>query len=502
MNRLSFLARTSLLVGSLFLLDKVLAFARAALSLERFGLTHQFDAFNAANNLPDLLFALISGGAIAMAFIPILSASLAARGRAALWDVFSRVANLAFILTGTVAILVAVFAEQIVKAEIGITPGFTPDLQELVIELLRLNLVATLIFSISGLVMAGLQANQHFLFPALAPIMYNVGQLFGVIFLAGRFGVHGLVYGAMIGAALHLLIQIPALVRYEFRWTPSLTINNPEVLEALKLVGPRLLTVFMIQLMFIARDNLASRLVEQEGAVSTLTYGWMIMQVPETILGTAIATALLPTLSELASRGNWDDFRRTIESALRVLVALTLPIAAVMAAGLLPLLRLVFRGLDDADASLLALTTRVYLITLCGYSVHEVAVRAFYARKEALFPLAGVAIRLVIYLGIGMIALAFFRQIGSPAIAIAEISLTIEAFILFGWLSRRMHERIRMDGALFRGLAAAFIGGPLAYALAVVLPGSKLLTALLGMTIGGLISLFIVRKDAALLLHL
>jgi putative peptidoglycan lipid II flippase len=337
MKKLSSLSRASILLISLFTLDKILALGRAALSLDRFGLTDQFDAFNAANNLPDLLFALISGGALAMAFIPILTEAITNKGRAAAWDVFSRVANIAFLGTAIISILVAIFADTIVKAQIGITPGFTPELQDLVADLMRLNLISTLIFSISGLVMAGLQANQHFLFPALAPSMYNVGQLFGVIVLAPRFGVRGLVYGAIIGAALHLLIQVPGLVKYKFRWTPALTINNPEVLATLKLVGPRLLTMFMIQLMFIARDNLASRL-DQEGAVTLLTYGWMIMQVPETIIGTAIATALLPTLSEHASRGTWDGFRQTLEKALRILVSLTLPVAAVMAAGIHPLL--------------------------------------------------------------------------------------------------------------------------------------------------------------------
>ena len=501
MNKLSFLARTSILIAFFFFLDKVLALGRAALNLDRFGLTDQFDAFNAANNLPDLLFALISGGALAMAFIPILSQTLTIKGRDALWDVFSRVANLAFLGTAILSILVAIFAEQIVKSEIGITPGFTSELQALVAELMRLNLVATLIFSISGLVMAGLQANQHFLFPALAPIMYNVGQLFGVLVLAPRYGIHGLVYGVTLGALLHLVIQIPALIKYGFQWTPSLTINNPEVIEAFKLVGPRLLTVFMIQLMFIARDNLASRL-NQVGAVSSLTYGWMIMQVPETILGTAIATALLPTLSEHAARQFWDGFRQTIEKALRVLISLTLPIAAVIAAGIHPLIRVVFGGLSEAEAILLTWTVRMYLITLCGYSIHEVAVRAFYARKEALYPLWAVVIRLAIYLTIGISAVTFFRNIGAPAIAIAEIALTVEAIILLTWLSRRTHEPIRTNGALFKGLVAALIGGVIAYFLADRLPGSAVLTALLGMVIGGLICLPIIWSEIKLLRNL
>jgi putative peptidoglycan lipid II flippase len=501
MNKLSFLARTSLLIGFLFFLDKMFALVRAKLSLDIFGLTSQFDAFNAANNLPDLLFALISGGALAMAFIPVLSGTLTLKGREALWDVFSRVANLAFIGTAIISVFVAIFADQIVRGEIGITPGFTPELQTLVAELMRLNLVATLIFSVSGLVMAGLQANQHFLFPALAPIMYNVGQLFGIIFLVPRFGVHGLVYGALLGAILHLLIQVPGLVKYKFRWTPAVSINNPEVIEAFKLVGPRLLTMFMIQLMFIARDNLASRL-GQEGSVTALTYGWMIMQVPETILGTAIATALLPTLSEHAARGSWDGFRETIEKAIRVLIALTLPIAAVMAAGIHPLLRFIFGGLNESEAFLLTWTTRIYLIALCGYSIHEVAVRAFYARKEAWFPLRAVAIRLAIYLVIGISVVAFFRDLGAPGIAFAEISLTIEAIILFIWLSGRLHQPVKINGALLKGLSAALVGGVVTYALALYLPGSAVLTALLGMVGGGLVALPFIWSEIKLLLHL
>jgi putative peptidoglycan lipid II flippase len=349
--------------------------------------------------------------------------------------------------------------------------------------------------------MASLQANQHFLLPALAPTMYNVGQIFGAVYLVPRFGIHGLIYGVIIGAALHLLVQIPALFKYEFKWTPALDLRDTGLIEALKLLGPRLLTMFGIQLIVIARDNLASRL-DQVGAVTSLTYGWMIMQVPETILGTAIATALLPTLSEHATRGTWDVFRQTVEKAARVLIALTLPIAAIMAAGIHPLIRLVFGGLSEAEAFLLTWTVRMYLITLCGYSIHEVAVRAFYARKEALYPLQAVAIRLALYLAIGVSVVAFFRDLGAPGIAIAEISLTIEAIILFIWLSRKLHAPLKIDGVLLRGLIAALVGGTLAYGLALYLPGSAVMSALLGMSVGGAVALALVWPHAKQVLNL
>ena len=501
MRNLSFLARTSILIAFFFFIDKVLAFVRVGIISRQFADSVQLlDTFNAANNLPDVLFALISGGALAMAFIPLMSEYLTTRGRAAAWDLFSRVANLAFLVTGSIAILVAIFAKPIVNAEIGIAPGFGPEQRQLLAALMQLNLIGTIIFSISGLVMASLQANQHFLLPALAPIMYNVGQIFGAIVLVPRFGIRGLVYGVILGAVLHLLIQIPALFKYEFKWTPALDLRHSGLIEALKLLAPRLLTMFGIQLIVIARDNLASRL-DQVGAVTSLTYGWMIMQVPETLLGTAIATAMLPTLAEFAARANWSGFHTAIERALRVLIALTLPIAAVMAAGIHPLVRAVF-GFDTGTTTLITWTTRAYLLTLTGFSIQEIAARSFYARKEPMFPLFTVILRLVIFIAIGILGITLFRQIGAPIIAFAEIALLIESIVLFRWLSQRTHEPLQVRIAVLKGLASALIGGVTAYSLAVIVPGSAVLTALLGMVVGGLVALPFIWSEVKLLVNL
>src|SRR6266511_158513 len=227
MKNLSFLARTSILIAFFFFIDKILAFVRVGIISRQYaGSVELLDTFNAANNLPDVLFALISGGALAMAFIPLMSEYLTTKGRAAAWDLFSRVANLAFIVTGSIAILIAIFAEPIVNAEVGIAPGFRAEQRQLLAELMRLNLIGTVIFSISGLVMASLQANQHFLLPALALALYNIGMIFGVIFVVSCFGFYGLVYGVILGAALHLLIQVPALFKYEFKWTPAFDLRH------------------------------------------------------------------------------------------------------------------------------------------------------------------------------------------------------------------------------------------------------------------------------------
>ena len=500
MSKLSFLAKTSILIAFFFFVDKILAFVRVGIVFriytDEIGL---LDVFNSANNVPDVLFALISGGALAMAFIPLMSDYLTTKGREAAWDLFSRVANLAFIVTGLAAIFVYIFAQQIVDNVI--VPGFTAEQRILVAELMRLNLVSTIIFSISGLVMASLQANQHFLLPAMAPVLYNVGQIFGALIFVPRFGIYGLVYGVILGATLHLAIQLPALSRYGFKWTPALDLRNTGLLEALKLLGPRLLTMGGIQLIVIARDYLASHL-GQNGAVTSLATGWMIMQVPETLLGTAIATAMLPTLAELAARDNWHEFRLTVERGLRILIALTIPIAAVMAAGINPLVQVISGSNNPETSTLITWTTRAYLLTLTGFSIQEIAARSFYARKEPMYPLYAVILRLAMFIGIGYLGITFFKSIGAPVIAFAEIALLIEAIILFGWLSNKMHEPIVVWSAVGKGVVAALIGGVTAYSVALYVPGSALWTALLGMVVGGLICLPIIWSEIKLFLKL
>lgn len=497
--KLSRISLNALIIVSCFGLDKVFAFVRAGITTRMYrDSVHLLDTFNAANNLPDMLFALISGGALGMAFIPLLTEYLTKKDRAAAWDLFSRVANLAFVVTGSLAIIIAIFADQI--ATYAIAPGFPLEQRHLLAELMRLNLLGTVIFSISGLVMASLQANQHFLLPALAPVAYNLGQIFGALFLVPLFGIYGLVYGVIIGAILHLLIQIPALFKFGFRWTPALNLRHSGLLDAMKLLLPRLVTMGAIQFIFILRDNFASRL-GQDGAVTALTLGWMVMQVPETIFGTAIATAMLPTLAEFAARGEWKSFSETLERALRVLIALTLPIAAVMAAGIAPLVRAVF-DFGEIDSSLITWTSRAFLLTLTGYTIHEVAGRSFYARKEPLFPLFTSFLRLGIFVAIGLSAVYFFKQIGAPIIAFGEISLLIEALVLFGLLSRRMHAPLRVGGAVVKGLLAALVSGIVTYLLALYLPGGAVITALAGMVVGGLVALAIVWSEARLLFQL
>jgi putative peptidoglycan lipid II flippase len=423
-----------LLVGAFFGLDKIVALGRQVILARYFGLDPVLDAYNASNNLPDTLFALISGGALAIAFIPVLTETLDREGRAGAWKLFSLVANLAFVVTALCAALIALFPLVLVRRVV--TPGFSLEQQLLVADLMRLNLIATLIFSISGLVMGALQANQHFFLPALAPVFYNIGQIVGVILLKPAFGIHGLAYGVILGAALHLAIQVPGLVRYQFKWTPRLTLADDGVRRVLRLMGPRILTLGFINLIFIANDNLASRL-GTNGAISALAYGWLILQLPETVIGTAVGTALLPTLSEYVSRGEHAELKRLLRRAIAILLAVTIPVALASLVLVRPAVKLVFEGraFTAENSELVILAARMFLLGLAGHSLVEIAARTFYAHQDARTPLFLAALTLSLYIVFGT---ALTPQLNFAGLALANsLAFTTEAIVMLFILHRR-----------------------------------------------------------------
>lgn len=491
---LSRLSKVTLLLATFFFIDKILAFVRQILIARQFGLSSELDAFNVANNVPDFLFAAISGGALAIAFIPVLAEVLLKDGQRPSWDLFSRVANLAFVITALLSLLVAILAKPLVKMEIGIAPGFTSSQQDIVIQLMRLNLIATLIFSISGLVMAGLQANQHFLLPAMAPLFYNIGQIFGVMILAPSenytigpitlpafgLGVKGLVYGVILGAIFHLVIQLPGLIKYKFHWKPSLDVKNPDVLKVLRLMGPRFFTILLIQLIFFIRDNLASRL--SPGSVTSLTYGWMIQQVPETLIGTAMGTALLPTLAEHFSADRMEEFKTTMRKAVQFLLVITLPVAVILALGIPPLLSLAF-NFGESGTRLLSWVTAAFLAGLTGHSLKEVGARSFYAQQKPYPPLITAAVNIILYLSLGIV---LYRPLGAAGIALTDsIVFTFEALLLLYLLKKRVQMQFLLTSTIVRAFGAAICGGVITWG------GTSLLGNLLPSAIASISAMFL-----------
>jgi putative peptidoglycan lipid II flippase len=508
MQRLTFLTRTTLLLSFFFAADKVLAFGKSLLFNRIVGL-EGMGIFGAANNLPDYLSALLSGGALGIAFIPILRETIDRQGRSQAWDLFSRVLNLAFIVTGAVSVVIIVLAEPFVGWIVA--PGFSPADQTLTVSLMRLDLVAILIFSVSGLVMAGLQANQHFLLPAMAPLFYNLGQLFGVTILAPTEGLHlggvelphfglglyGLVYGVIIGASMHLLIQVPALIHYEFRWRAVIDVRSADIQRVVVLLWPRVLTMACIQAYFVARDSLGSRF--DAVGVGALNLAWTIEQVPETIIGSAMAVALLPSLAEFVDRRQFDTFTQTVNRALRIMLALCLPTAVLIGLTVRPLAEAFF-GFGPDRLDLLTWCTWAFLAGLVGDTWLEVAVRTHYANLDTRTPLIAAFLQVAAFV---VLSVGLSRRIGLPGVPLAAaISFTTQALVLLLLMQKRYPGLLNVGGTAVRALVAATAAGIVGLMVLLYAPLGGVVAAIAALLAGGVIATPFVWRELRMLMHL
>ncbi len=508
MRKLSFLTQTSLLLSGFFAADKVLAFGKTLLFNKIVGL-QGMGVFGAANNIPDYLSALLSGGALGIAFIPVLRETIDREGTSPAWTLFSRVINLAFVITGAASAAIILLAQPFVHYIIA--PGFPPDQQALTASLMRLDLAAILIFSISGLVTAGLQANQHFLLPAIAPLLYNLGQIFGVTILSPTEGLHlgplhlpafglglyGMVYGVILGALMHLLIQVPGLLRYQFHWEPGFALRSAGVQRVLILLGPRVLTMACIQAYFVARDSLSSHFGTL--GVGALNLGWTFEQVPETIFGTAMAVAILPSLAEFIDRGRPVDFTRTVNNALRIMLAFSLPAAVLLGLSVPPLARGFF-GYDEAQMRLLTACTWMFLAGLVGDTWLEVAVRSYYANLNTRTPLVAAFAQVLAFVALSLLLSPI---IGLAAIALAAaLTFTTQSVVLLLLLNRRFPGLLSLGGTALRAALAAGVAGALTLLLQTHLPFSSVPAALLALLAGAAVAVPFILREMRLLLSL
>src|SRR5439155_575685 len=253
---MSGLARAATTVSLAFVASRALGVLREVIIAQQFGTSPELDAYRAAFVIPDTIYLLIAGGALASAFIPTFAGFLAhadeAGGRAptpnhpervegSAWESGERLAstiiNSVFLFLASISLVVALLAPWLVTNVL--VPDFSPEQQALTTMLLRIMLISTTIFGVSGIAMSILNARQHFLLPALAPIVYNLAIIAGALLLGPRIGVMGLTVGIVAGALAHLLVQVPALARFHFRWQPALALADAHVREVARLMGPR-----------------------------------------------------------------------------------------------------------------------------------------------------------------------------------------------------------------------------------------------------------------------
>ena len=255
-------------------LSSLTGLASTILVSNAFGTSADLDAFYAANRLTEIIFNLMAGGALASAFVPTFTEFLTLNKQNGAWRLAASVGNLVFLVLTIISLAAAIAAPWLVENILA--PGFEDPAQiDLTVDLLRIMLISTILFGISGLIMGILNAHQHFALPALAPAGYRLGWILGVAFLVPRWGIIGLAWGVVIGASLHLVVQIPALIRVEPLYHRTLGFQDPAVRQVGRLMGPRLLGVAVVQINFLVNTILASG--QPEGSLTALSFALQLM---------------------------------------------------------------------------------------------------------------------------------------------------------------------------------------------------------------------------------
>lgn len=406
------IARAAGTVMFAFLLSTLTGLLRWVLVANAFGTSAEMEAFSAANRVSETLYYLVAGGALGSAFIPTFTGLLAKEQRRKAWEMASAVTNLVLLILIFASLMAAIFAPQIVRYILA--PGFTGDSYkfDLTVSLVRLMLPSAIIFGVSGLVMGILNSHQIFLFPALAPSMYALGMIFGVLFLAPGMGIYGLAWGVLLGAALHLLVQVPVLVRQGGRYTATLGLQLAEVREVARLMGPRLLGVAVVQLNFWINVRLASTM--PEGSVNGVSYAFTLMLMPQTVIAQSIATAAMPTFAAQYARGQLGEMRNSLAATLRGVLLLAIPASIGLILLRYPLVATLYqRGEFDAySTKLVAWALLWYGVGLVGHSVVEILARAFYALHDTRTPVLVGAAAMGLNVVFSFLFAAWFERLG------------------------------------------------------------------------------------------
>jgi putative peptidoglycan lipid II flippase len=379
-SRLTFLARNTSVVMAGFVAANLLGLLRQILINRTFGTSAELDAYFAAFRVPDLLFTVLAGGALGSAFIPMFTGLLAEEGtRPRAWRLASAVLNNLLTVLSIVTGLALLVAPVLVQTLL--VPAWTPAQQDLTAGLMRVMLFSTLIFGVSGLVMGTHNAHHHFLAPAIAPVLYNLGIIGGALAAWSQTQaspaqrVYLLAWGVVLGAGLHLLVQLPALVRYRPVYQPVLDWADESLRRVGLLMLPRMFGLAVWQINFWVNTAIASAL--PTGSVSGLAIGFQIFTFPQAAIAQAIATAVFPTLSAQAARDDRQSLRGTLAQAL----SLTLFLAVPATLGLIllgrPIIALLFEGGEFTRESteLAAWALTWYTVGLIGHSVVEVVTR-------------------------------------------------------------------------------------------------------------------------------
>lgn len=432
------------------------------------------DAYTAAFTVPDFLYFIITSGALAVTFIPVFNQRLVAGNKKSAWELSTSTLNFLALISFIASIFIMIFADPLVRYIVA--PGLNEQSMPLAINMMRVIAINPFLFSISTVLSSMQQAVKRFVFYAIAPALYNVGIIVGILVFTNGInifgwqifegGIMGVAIGVVFGALLQLFASIIGMVGIGFQYSFKIYWKNQGFRTVLKLLPTRSADQSIDYVMSILNTNLASRMGEQ--AIRAYQQAASLKSMPVNLIGVAISTAFFPKLSEDAASEDIEKFTDTFKQSLSTIVWISLPVAIIAFFIRGYVVNFIKNGGDPKIASVLG----SFVIAIFFQSVFHIASRGFYARQNTKIPLilsvASFAVQLIF-------ALIFSASgFGPEGLAYAlSISALVEVSLLLIILNKQMKGKIfdkTMISSLTRILIASAIAGMASYAMTKIMP--------------------------------
>lgn len=417
-------------------LSRILGLVRDRLLASTFfgGSEWQLDVYFAAFRIPDMIFQLIVAGALSAAFIPVFSHYLRKKEEEA-WKIGAATLNAALLIFLLIAVIFFLNSRLFCSL---VAPKFEAQKLNLMVRLSQLMIGAQFFFIISNFLTGVLQSHQRFLLPAIAPVVYNLGIILGIMVFSPFWGIYGPTLGVVIGAFLHLLIQIPLAFSLGFKPSFNFNFKHPGVVEIGRLMLPRTLSLAVSQIELTIAVFIATSLTA--GSLSIFYFAQHLNALPVGLFGMTIGQAALPTLATEADK-NWQDFKNTLITTFLEILFLALPASALLLILRIPLVRLVFgaRAFPWQATLLTGKVVAIFSVSVFAQCLTQLLVRGFYSLHDTKTPFLISA--LTVFLNVmTALMLTFYYHWGVLGLATATtVTSLVHAGLLFYFLGKKVN---------------------------------------------------------------
>ncbi len=461
------IAGGAIIIALFTVVSKILGLLRNRLLASQFGAGDVLDTYFAAFKIPDLVFNILILGALSASFIPVFVSSWN-KDKEETWRMTNSVLNILLLALILISLILFAFAPQLMNL---IAPGFDATKQVATADLTRIMLLSVIFFTLSNVISGVLNSFRRFVSFSLAPVMYNIGIIFGIMVLVPKYGTAALAWGVVLGAFLHLLVQLPSVFKVGFRYRWILDFKHQAVKKIFKLMIPRALGLAVTQINQLVIVIIASTLAV--GSVAVFNFANDLQSFPISIFGVSLAIAAFPVFSQAFSQNDNYKFVTHFSKTFRRIVFLIIPASLMILLLRAQIVRLVLGAgqFDWTDTILTARTLGYFAVSLFAQALIPLLARSFYAKQDTRTPVIISLISMTINI---VLAYSLSRLMGIAGLGLAFSIASIVNMLLLVLVLRHkvgnLDDRKIIKSTIKIVVLAALMGGVIQWLKYIIAP--------------------------------